>query len=112
MQPLLGMAGLAEAAWIYALGLLCFGLFAVTIIAVLGLTFRSRIASVIALVLVFFLSLLFMPWEAFRPVESDDPDVYSLMGSFQSLAVWWVVVSAGTIASVVWVFWRRRELEN
>ena len=112
MRPVFGMAGLAEAAWIQALGLLCFGLLFVTVVTLFALARRSRIASALAFVVALLLTVLFLPWQAFRPVEGDDPDLHSLMGTFRSLAVWWIAVIAGTITSLLWTFCCRPESES
>jgi hypothetical protein len=102
MCPLLSMAGFAEAAWAEALGLLCFGLVIVTASVFVALVLRSRILAMITLGLDSMLSMLFEPWHAFRPVESNDSDFTSVMGFLRDLACWWVAVSTATLVSVVW----------
>jgi hypothetical protein len=106
MPPLFAMAGLAEAAWAQMLGLLCLGLLIVTVTAVFGLFFRSRVTLLAALALTLAVSACFTPWEAFRPIEGNDPDAVALMGDFRTLAVWWVVVSAATVIALVVVLLR------
>src|SRR6267142_7214418 len=49
MQPLFGMAGLAEAAWAGMIVTLWFGTFVVAVLALVALVFRSRIAAVACL---------------------------------------------------------------
>ena len=106
MSLVFAMAGLAEAAWAQWLGLLCIGLVVLTVLALVGLVLRSRNVAVVGLALGLIVSIVFVPWEAFRPMESNDPDAHSLMGSFRTLAVWWIVVSVVTVASAVWTFFR------
>jgi hypothetical protein len=101
MGPLFGMAGLAEAGEAFALMTAYGGLLPVGLAAAIGLFARSRTASGIALVLAFGITLLFMPWEAFRPYQSDDPDVHHWVAAWRQFGwVWGVTVLAAVAAAV------------
>jgi hypothetical protein len=108
MSPLFALAGLAEMAIAEALALLFLGLLLIGVIAIIGFFFKSRRASVIALVLACLLTMMSRPWQAFLPVHSDDPDVHAFRGGFQSIALLWIIVSLATVASTIRAFWSRR----
>jgi threonine/homoserine/homoserine lactone efflux protein len=105
---LLGMAGLAEAAVAAALGLMCIGVFLMTACAAVGLLLRSRAAAVIGFALVGVTAFLFLPWEAFAPAPTNDPDAVSLQDSYRGLARWWVLATAAVAGAAARAFWRRR----
>jgi hypothetical protein len=112
-MPLFGLAGLAEAGIAAEQGLMCIGVFLTGLAAFLGLLLRSKIAAVVGVYLFIMTTLVFFPWEAFRPEPSDDPDVHSFQASFRRLAWWWIIASAGAIGAFVWVFlWRRPRREH
>jgi hypothetical protein len=89
MGPLFGMAALAEAGEAFALMICYGGLLLVGLAAGIGLFARSRIASGVALVLAFGITLLFVPWEAFRPCQSDDPDVRHWVAAWRQFGWLW-----------------------
>jgi hypothetical protein len=105
---LLGLAGPAEAAIGAALGLMCIGVFMVMVCAAIGLVFRSRVAAVIGLLLVGISAFLFLPWEAFFPEPSNDPDVHYWQKIYLNHALWWVLASVTLVGAVVRAFWSAR----
>jgi hypothetical protein len=104
MSPLFGLNGLADVAYAMALGLFCFGVFLVGIVTLIALALKSRTASIIAMVLAFVLTLLLTPWRAFVSVDSRDEEVHGWVSMFRWVAVLWIVVSVGAVASAVRAF--------
>jgi hypothetical protein len=101
MSTLFGMAGLAEAAELYSLMIGYAGLLLLGLMAAAGLFTRSRVASGITLALAFLLTLMFTPWEAFKPLESGDPDVHDWVAAWRSFGWWWgFTVAASMVASI------------
>lgn len=106
MSPLFGMAGLAEAVEAQALLLGYCGLLLVGTAAAAGLLLRSRGAAVVAVALAGLVTLAFMPWAAFAPVASDDPDVLHWAAAWQLFAKWWAAALAAVIVTAVRAFRR------
>jgi hypothetical protein len=101
MGLLFGMAGLAEAGEAFALMVGYGGLLLVGLAAAIGLFARSRIAAGVALTVVLVVTLLYMPWEAFRPYQSDDPDVHHWVAEWRGFGrCWSVAVAAAVLAAV------------
>jgi hypothetical protein len=105
---LFAMVGFAEGAIGVALGLMCIGVFLMTLCAGLGLLLRSRVASVAGLLLVLLTAYLFFPWEAFRQEPFDDPDAADLQATYRRLARWWVLASIAAVAGAARAFCSRR----
>jgi hypothetical protein len=105
---LLGMVGFAEGIISEILGMMCIGVFLVTVCAALGLCLRSRVAAVAGLLLVAVTAFLFLPWQAFTLEPSDDSDAQALDATYLFLARWWVLASVAAVAGAVRAFWRRR----
>jgi hypothetical protein len=105
---LFAMVGFAEGVISDALGMMCIGVFLVTLCAGLGLLLRSRVASVAGLFLALVTAYLFDPWEAFVQEPSDDSDAATLQAAYLLLARWWVLASVAAVAGVVWAVRRRR----
>jgi hypothetical protein len=104
MHSVFAMAGPAEAALTQA-GAIIFMIVLLTLLAAaFGLFARSRVAALLALALALSILALFSPWEVFRPVESEDPDVQGWVAIFQRLAIWWAVSVVGAVASVCRAF--------
>jgi hypothetical protein len=106
MAPLLGMMGFAEGLWHQMIGLLCVGTFVVAVLAVIALVFRSRIAAIASLVVDFFVTLIFVPWEAFLASPNGDSDWQDIIRSWRTVACWWVGVSVAALLSALWSFLR------
>ena len=104
MVPLFGMAGLAEAGEAFALTIGYGGLLPLGLMAAVGLFSRSRAASLIALILAFIVTLMFLPWEAFRPFESNDADVHHWVAAWRGFAWWWGVAVAAALAATARAF--------
>jgi hypothetical protein len=104
MATLFGMAGLAEAGEAFALMIGHAALVLLGLVAAVGLFARSRVVSGIALALAFFLTFLFMPWEAFRPIKSSDPDVHHWIAVWRDFAWWWGFTVAASVLACVPAF--------
>jgi hypothetical protein len=101
MSTLFAMAGFAEAAIVLTLLVILGGLVLLALTAFIGWYWRSRVAAVIAFWGGFLIGLLIMPWEAFRVIQSDDPDVYDLVLFHRIVSFVWAIGFAGAIASLV-----------
>jgi len=104
MSRLIGMAGLAEAAMAESLAIGMLGLLLLAIVAAVAWFRRSFGAATVAVVLVPLLGLLFVPWRAFGPVESEDADVHFWVSAFRQYAVLWGIVAAAALASAFRAF--------
>jgi hypothetical protein len=104
MGPLFAMAGPAEAGEPFALTIAYGGLLLVDLTAAIGLFARSRAASGVSLVLVLLVTLLFQPWEAFRPFPSDDPDAQHWVAAWRGFCWWWGVALVAAVAAYVLAF--------
>src|SRR5258707_13555099 len=94
MQPILAMAGLAEAAEFYAL-LIVAGALAIDFgLIIFCLSKRSPIAGMLACILCFLTGLVLQPWMAFRSPSSDDPDE----------AYWLVRGGVAILGLFLWLF--------
>src|SRR5262245_1091481 len=101
MGPLFAMAGLAEAGEAFAMMIGYGGILLVGFAAAIGLLAGSRISAGVALVLAFAVTLLFLPWEAFRSYQSDDPDVHHWVEAWRQFGwAWGVAVLAVVLAAV------------
>ena len=101
MGPLFGMAGLAEAAFAEAAGMLCIGVVAVFAAALVVLLYRTKVAAVLGVAVWALLAMWLEPWRGFWPEHSDDPDLQSFLAAFQQLAWWWVAASSSLALAVV-----------
>jgi len=99
-----GMAGLAEAGEAFALMIGYGGLLLLVLTAALGFFVRSRVAAGTALTVGLVLTLIFVPWEAFRPFESDDPDVHHWVAAWRGFARCWGIAAAASIAATIRAF--------
>ena len=110
MRPLLGMAGLAEAAFAQVAGMLCIGVAWAFVAAFVNLALRSRVAAVIGVAVwaALLLALWLRPWRDFAPEPSDDRDLQSFLTTFEQLAWWWVAASVSLALATVWAFLPRR----
>jgi hypothetical protein len=104
MTPLFGMAGWAEGYAFYGLLIGYGGLLLLGIFAVVAFFFRSRVAACGVLATAFLLTSMFMPWQAFSSVQSDDPDVHRWAAAERRFAVWWILVMVAATASTVRTF--------
>jgi hypothetical protein len=98
------MAGPAEAAESFVLLIGYGGLLLLGLAAGIALFARSRGAAGVALIVAFLVTLLFMPWEAFRPSQSDDPDVHYWLETWRGFGWWWGVAVAATLVATVRAF--------
>jgi hypothetical protein len=108
MGPLFGMAGIAEAAFAEAAGMLCIGVVVVFAAALVVLLYRTRLAAVLGVAVWALLAMRLEPWRGFWPEHSDDPDLQSFLEAFQQLAWWWVAATSGLALAVVRAFWPRK----
>jgi hypothetical protein len=108
MALLIGMAGLAEAAWATMIGLLCIGTFIVAVLAMIALVFRSRIAAAVSLMVDLVVAWFLYHWEAFKAGSNDDPDWQSLLSTWRNAAGWWIAVSVAAVICALWIFWKPR----
>ncbi|MFO0845942.1 MAG: hypothetical protein U0797_26770 [Gemmataceae bacterium] len=104
MGPMFGMAGLAEAAEAFSLLLGYGGLSVVGLAAGVTLLAPSRAGAAVALVVAGTVSLLFLPWEAFWPTPSVDPDAQHWAAAWHRFALWWCLALAATLAAAVRAF--------
>jgi hypothetical protein len=84
-----------------ALAMMLIGVFLVTVCAVLGLRWRSRVAGVAGLFLAQVTAFLFQPWTAFTLEPADDSDAQSLQATYLFLARWWVAASVAAVAGAI-----------
>jgi hypothetical protein len=104
MGPLFGMAGIAEAALAMIMMLGYGGLLLIGLAAAIGWLNRSRVAAAIALALAGLETFLFMPWEAFRSVSSDDTDVHHWVSEGRWFAFWWGLAVVAAVAAGIRAF--------
>lgn len=104
MSPLFGLAGPAEAFDALALAIGNGGLLLLGLTTAVAFVTRSRVAAGVALAVAFVVTVLFTPWEAFRPYQSDDPDVHSWVATWRTFGWWWGLAVAATLATTVLAF--------
>ncbi len=104
MVPLFGLAGPAEADALLGLMIGYGSLLLVAITSAIGLFARSRVAAGTAVVLAACVTLLFMPWRAFWPIVSEDPDVHTWVRAFRMFGGWWIIAVVGVVASALRAF--------
>lgn len=106
-QPLIALAGLAEAAIGMHLNLCYLGLLIIAIMTTAGLIFRSPVQATIAIVLLAVVSLVLAPWVGFipdDPANLNDSDAVYWSKRFFTLAIVWSVATVYCIGSAVWLF--------
>jgi hypothetical protein len=104
LSPTFGLAGLAEAAEAQALLLAWGATLCLLVVALVGLALRSRPAAGLAVGLAALLGLMCVPWGAFLPVESSDPDVHYWVAAWRTFGIAWAVAAAAAVAAGVRAF--------
>ena len=112
MHSIIAMAGLAEAAYLYALLIAAAGLAVVAFFLAFAWWRRSTVASTIACLLCLLVGWFLQPWSVFAPPSSNDSDeAYWLVrwrvasGAWAcfcvaSLACWRITVRRRTVDSL------------
>ena len=107
MKALFAAAGLAEAAWAFDLTICWAALLFIAGITIAACIMNSWKLSLLAISLLLLFSLTFAPWAAFEPIRPDpdglfDMEVVAWSARFKTMATFWGIEAAATIASLLW----------
>jgi len=94
MRPLLGLAGIAEAAAAFELAAFWVAFLFVSLVALLAFGLRSRGVAISAVILWTFVSLLVAPWRAYLPLtelEQRDYDIVYWSSQLHGIAIAWIL---------------------
>lgn len=104
MDPLFGMAGLAEAAESATFLTGCGGLLLLGLSATIAVFTRSRVAAGIALSMAVLIAALFVPWDAFRPYRAGDSDGNFWIARWRAFGWGWGIAAAAALVGTVRAF--------
>ena len=100
-QTLFAMAGFAEGAVFFGIMVVFAFSLLQGFLALICLATRWFPVGVLSLFVTLVLATCLQPWDAFTPVESDDPDFLHLISLERVAVVMWLVAATGTIASAI-----------
>jgi hypothetical protein len=102
MNPLFAAAGLAEAAWAFALIICWADLLVIITLTVSSYALRSAKVAMCATILFVLSSLFFQPWLPFIPIDDPevaaDSDVIAWNSAFSFMAIAWGLEAAAILA--------------
>jgi hypothetical protein len=110
MHLTIAMAGLAEAAFLYALLITSAVLLATGALLAFAWWKCSPLAAAIGCFLLLIVGLVLQPWAAFAPATSTDPDATYWLARFRFAAVVWALLFTASAACLTRVM-RRRTLQ-
>ncbi len=97
-------AGLAEAAWLFAMLFMGGGLLVIGVMGLVAMMWPSRKLAITAVVALSVFSLVCQPWYCFFPFDPkdySDPDVASTAEDFRMVGFGWIATSVFVFFSVV-----------